>query len=73
MPMPYTVTPETLPSSRVSATALLWLNELEKVEVAVLPLFAAVEPKPSASARPRLSRLSPERVLLSMWAELSEL
>ena len=64
--MSCTVTPDTEPMSLVSATALLWLKELEKVDVAVLPLFAAVEPNPSALARPRLSRLSPSWELLSL-------
>src|SRR5690349_9586829 len=64
--------PLTEPLSLLTATALLLLNELLKLAVAVLPLFAAAVPYPSALALPLLSRLSPV-LLLFFWSELFEL
>jgi len=65
----------TVPVSLLSATALLVLNELLRLEVDVLPLLAAAVPLPSARASPRVSRLLPELLLLfrSDWFLLSEL
>lgn len=67
-------TDEFLPSRRLIATALLVLNELLKLAVAVLPLLAAAVPWPSARALPLLSRLSPVLLLLywSDWFLLSD-
>ncbi|TQD40843.1 hypothetical protein FKV25_14290, partial [Lysobacter aestuarii] len=69
LPMSCTLTPETLPLSVVSATAVLVLKELLRLVDAVPPLLAAAVPMPSARARPRLSRLLP--MLLSLLSELS--
>ena len=55
----------TVPSSLLTAMALLVLNELLKVAVAVEPLLAAAVPHPSALALPVLLRLVP--LLLSLF------
>ena len=60
--------PLTEPLSLLVAIALLLLNALLKVAVAVPPLFAAAVPWPEALALPLLLRLSPVLLLLS-WSD----
>ena len=54
----------TVPVSLLSATALLVLKELLRLEVAVLLLLAAAVPLPEAMAAPVLLRLLPALLLL---------
>jgi hypothetical protein len=61
---------DTVPESLLSATAVLVLNALLNVDVAVLPLLAADVPVPAAPAVPLLCRLLP--VLLSLPASDTE-
>ncbi|WP_157354250.1 hypothetical protein [Thauera sp. 63] len=56
----------TMPFSLDNAIALLVLNALSMLDVAVAPLLAAV-PKPLAHAFPALSRLSPALLSLSSF------
>ena len=66
LPKPEISTPEMLADNSVEATAVLVLNALVAVEVAIPPLLAAAVPTPAALAAPSLSRLSPALLSLSM-------
>ena len=63
-PKPFTVIPLTVPVSVLVATAVLVLNALVTLEVAVPPLFAAAAPVCEAVASPEVRRILPE--LLSL-------